>query len=201
MPGRPPRWAPRRAHNVLVPPRQPIALTRKLSNKAKTQPAFTSSIAAGSPNEPGKGSVATTFCPRITRRRRRRFWRSWSVVPAKEAEAGSVDQPGCASVVRSSCNCASLGHGPRRPPCRVRARCRRHVARANHHDCSSPSADYGAGVRPWRRMMSAILTRSGGPPAAASITAAASRKYCGPIAAGVMAQRAFTSWLPALSNR
>jgi hypothetical protein len=50
-------------------------------------------------------------------------------------------------------------------------------------------------------MISAILTRSGGPPAAALITAAASRKYCGPIAAGVMAQRAFTSWLPWLSNR
>ena len=41
-------------------------------------------------------------------------------------------------------------------------------------------------------MISAILTRSGGPPAAALITAADSRKYCGPIAAGVMAQRAFT---------
>jgi hypothetical protein len=27
------------------------------------------------------------------------------------------------------------------------------------------------------------------------------RKNCGPIAAGVTAQRAFTSWLPALSNR
>ena len=34
-------------------------------------------------------------------------------------------------------------------------------------------------------MISASFVRSGGPPAAASITAAASRKYCGPIAAGV----------------
>jgi hypothetical protein len=33
---------------------------------------------------------------------------------------------------------------------------------------------YGAGVRPWRRMISAILTRSGGPPAAAFITSATS---------------------------
>src|SRR5579862_1783545 len=57
------------------------------------------------------------------------------------------------------------------------------------------------GVSPWRRMISAILTRSGGPPAAASISAAHSRKNCGPIAAGVMAHTAFTSWLPSLSNR
>jgi hypothetical protein len=34
-------------------------------------------------------------------------------------------------------------------------------------------------VRPWRRMISAIFARSGGPPAAALITSAASRKYCG----------------------
>ena len=51
----------------------------------------------------------------------------------------------------------------------------------------------GAGVRPWRRMISAIIARSGGPPAARSITSAASRKNCGPIAAGVMRQSAFTS--------
>jgi hypothetical protein len=50
-----------------------------------------------------------------------------------------------------------------------------------------------AGVRPWRRMISASLTRSGGPPVAALITAADSRKYCGPIAAGVIAQRALAS--------
>src|SRR5262249_54101210 len=55
---------------------------------------------------------------------------------------------------------------------------------------------YGAGVRPWRRMISAILTWSGGPPAVALITSAASRKYPGPIAAGVIAQSALTSWLP-----
>ena len=60
---------------------------------------------------------------------------------------------------------------------------------------------YGAGVRPWRRMISAIFARSGGPPAAALITSADSRKYCGPIAAGVITQSAFTSWLPLLSNR
>ncbi len=50
-------------------------------------------------------------------------------------------------------------------------------------------------------MISTILTRSGGPPRAALTTSAASRKYCGPIAAGVMAQSAFASWLPLLSNR
>src|SRR5262249_42134460 len=60
---------------------------------------------------------------------------------------------------------------------------------------------YGAGVRPWRRMIPAILTWPGGPPAAAVITSAASRKYPGPIAAGVIAQSALTSWLPWLSNR
>src|SRR5438552_3983092 len=42
----------------------------------------------------------------------------------------------------------------------------------------------GAGVRPWRIMISAIFAPSGGPPAAAFITSAASRKYCGPSAAG-----------------
>jgi hypothetical protein len=53
----------------------------------------------------------------------------------------------------------------------------------------------GAGVRPWRRMISIILALSGGAPSAALITAATSRKYSGPIAAGVMTQRAFTSSL------
>ena len=42
----------------------------------------------------------------------------------------------------------------------------------------------GAGVMPWRRMISAILARSGGPPGVALITSAVSRKYCGPIMAG-----------------
>jgi hypothetical protein len=54
----------------------------------------------------------------------------------------------------------------------------------------------GAGVRPWRRMISAIFARSGGPPAAALITSADSRKYCGPIAAGVITQSALASWVP-----
>ena len=35
----------------------------------------------------------------------------------------------------------------------------------------------GAGVRPWRRMISAIFARSGGPPAAALITSADSRRW------------------------
>jgi hypothetical protein len=34
-------------------------------------------------------------------------------------------------------------------------------------------------VRPWRRVISAIFARSGGPPATALITSAVSRKYCG----------------------
>ncbi len=51
-------------------------------------------------------------------------------------------------------------------------------------------------MRPWRRMTSAIFARSGGPPAASLITWAASRKYCGPIAAGVITQSAFESWIP-----
>jgi hypothetical protein len=54
---------------------------------------------------------------------------------------------------------------------------------------------------PWRRMISASLARSGGPPPAALITSADSRKYYGPIAAGLMTQSAFTSWIPLLSNR
>jgi len=45
------------------------------------------------------------------------------------------------------------------------------------------------------------LCRSGGPPAAALITSVDSRKYCGPIAAGVITQSAVTSWLLLLSNR
>lgn len=49
-------------------------------------------------------------------------------------------------------------------------------------------------------MISAILARSGGPPAAALITSAESRKYCGPIAAGVITQSTFASWIPLLSN-
>jgi len=39
-------------------------------------------------------------------------------------------------------------------------------------------------------MISAILARSGGPPAAVLITSAASRKYCRPMAAGVITQSA-----------
>src|SRR5215831_8884416 len=62
-------------------------------------------------------------------------------------------------------------------------------------------ARVGAGVSPWRRMISAILARSGGPPNAALITSADSRKYSGPIAAGVITQSAFASWLPLLSKR
>jgi DNA-binding MarR family transcriptional regulator len=46
-------------------------------------------------------------------------------------------------------------------------------------------------------MISAIFARSGGPPAAALITSADSRKYCGPIAAGVITQSA--SHLPRMS--
>jgi hypothetical protein len=40
----------------------------------------------------------------------------------------------------------------------------------------------------WRSIVSTIFARSGGPPAAASMTSAAPRKYCGPIAAGVTMQ-------------
>jgi len=40
-------------------------------------------------------------------------------------------------------------------------------------------------------MISVIFTRSGGPPAAALITSAAWRKYCGPMAAGVITQSVF----------
>ena len=50
-------------------------------------------------------------------------------------------------------------------------------------------------------MISAILARSGGPPAAALSTSKASRKYSGPIAAGVITHSAFAYWLPLLSNR
>src|SRR6266567_6741368 len=49
-------------------------------------------------------------------------------------------------------------------------------------------------------MISIIFALSGGPPAAALITSAASRKYCGPSAAGVITHSTFTSWLPLLSN-
>ena len=50
-------------------------------------------------------------------------------------------------------------------------------------------------------MISIIFALSGGPPAAALITSAASRKYCGPSAGGVITHSASTSWLPLLSNR
>jgi hypothetical protein len=56
-------------------------------------------------------------------------------------------------------------------------------------------------VSPWRSIISTIFARSGGPPFAALITSAASRKYCGPIAAGVTRQSTFTSWLVLLSKR
>ncbi len=59
----------------------------------------------------------------------------------------------------------------------------------------------GAGVRPWRSMISINFALSGGPPAAAFIRSRASRKYCGPMAAGVTAQSTFTSSVPLLSNR
>lgn len=65
---------------------------------------------------------------------------------------------------------------------------------------STSGPEGGAGVRPWRRRISAIFARSGGPPAAALITSAASRKYCEPIAAGVITWSAFASWFPLLSN-
>ena len=45
-------------------------------------------------------------------------------------------------------------------------------------------------------MTSAIFARSRGPPAAALSTSNASRKYSGPMAAGVMTHSAFASWLP-----
>jgi hypothetical protein len=50
-------------------------------------------------------------------------------------------------------------------------------------------------------MVSANFARSGGPLVGALITAADSRKYCGPIAAGVITQSAFASLIPLLSNR
>ncbi len=59
----------------------------------------------------------------------------------------------------------------------------------------------GAGVSPWRRMISIIFARSGGPPPATPATSAASRKNCGPIAAGVTTHSPFTSFVPLLSKR
>jgi hypothetical protein len=52
------------------------------------------------------------------------------------------------------------------------------------------------GVRPWRSMISTIFAGFGGPPAASLMTSAASRKYCGPIAAGEITQSALASRLP-----
>jgi hypothetical protein len=63
------------------------------------------------------------------------------------------------------------------------------------------AGDGAEGVRPWRCMISANLARSGGPPAAELMTWAHSRKNCGPSAAGVTMQSAFTSWVVLLSNR
>ena len=57
-----------------------------------------------------------------------------------------------------------------------------------------------AGVRPWRSMISATFVRSGGPPAAALITSALSRKNCGHSAAGVTAHSTLASVIPLLSN-
>ena len=56
-----------------------------------------------------------------------------------------------------------------------------------------------AGVSPWRRMIAINLARSGGPPPAL-ITSADSRKYSGPMAAGLMTTSAFASSLPWLAN-
>jgi len=50
-------------------------------------------------------------------------------------------------------------------------------------------------VSPWRSIISTIFALSGAPPAAASITSAASRKYCGPIAAGVIRLTTFAACL------
>ena len=65
----------------------------------------------------------------------------------------------------------------------------------NIEDVRIRRTDLTADVAPntYNRMISAILARSGGPPAAWLITPAHSRKYCGPIAAGVITQSAFTS--------
>jgi hypothetical protein len=58
-----------------------------------------------------------------------------------------------------------------------------------------------ANVMPCRRKTSIIFERSGGPPLAAPITSAASRKYLGPIIAGVMMTSCFTFSQPRLSKR
>ena len=59
----------------------------------------------------------------------------------------------------------------------------------------------GAGVSPWRSIISIIFARSGGAPAAAFTNSAASRKYSGPIAAGVTMHSTFASWAVLLSKR
>ena len=61
---------------------------------------------------------------------------------------------------------------------------------------------YGAGVSPWRRMISRSLLRSGGFVGLAPLnTSAVSRKYSGPRAAGVITQSDLESWLMLLSKR
>jgi hypothetical protein len=87
---------------------------------------------------------------------------------------------------------------PHSPGCSAAHRSVRRGSRATN---LSLTARHGAGVRPWRRMTSPIFARSGGPPAAALITSAASRKNCGPIAAGVITPSAFASSDPLLTNR
>lgn len=84
------------------------------------------------------------------------------------------------------------------PPKRVRMRfgiSRRNEWRPKMYRTSHLYAATGgaAGVSPWRRMISIILARSGGPPAEAFIASALSRKNCGPIAAGVTMHNAFAS--------
>ena len=56
-------------------------------------------------------------------------------------------------------------------------------------------------MRPWRSMISIMRARSGGPPPASLTASAASRKYSGPMAAGVITQSALTSRSVLLSNR
>jgi hypothetical protein len=56
----------------------------------------------------------------------------------------------------------------------------RNPMRPGYRAATALDDEGGAGVRPWRRITSAIRFGSGRPPPAALITSVVSRKYCGP---------------------
>ena len=97
------------------------------------------------------------------------------------------------------CGCDPVQHSPKPPFSAVKLCSTALRAPHPHQVGASPpyASGFGAaGVSPWRNITAIIFALSGGPPPAAFTTSAASRKYSGPIAAGVTTHSTFASWLP-----